>query len=211
MRARQDPRVTTGNPSWLRGDAGAIGAVATAVLVTGALGCTSTITPPTDPPHPATVFLLREAMHVGLVLPPANASAEFVEFGYGDWSWFALGNDAWYHVFATVLWPTQGALGRRAFAAADERELRARAHFAELFAVTVDGERVDALRTRLQQQFEAGLGDAVHHPGLGWTFVPDERGYWFANTCADVAADWFRELGCEVGWAPIRASLAVAQ
>ena len=180
-------------------------------LVGTAVGCTSTITPPTAPPHPTIVFLLREAMHTGLVLPPASDGAEFVEFGYGDWSWFALGNDAWYNAFATVLWPTQGALGQRTFAAADERELRQRVYWAELFAVTVDGERVDALRARLQQQFEAGLGDAVHRRDLGWTFVPHDRGYWFANTCADVAAEWFRELGCEVGWAPIRASLAVAR
>lgn len=157
------------------------------------------------------MFLLREAMHNGLVLPPEAGGAEYVEFGFGDWSWFALGNDSWYHVFATVLWPTAGTLGRRTFAAHDEAELRARVPWAELSAVTVDGDRVRALRTTLQQQFDAAAEHAVRRPKLGWTFVPMDRSYWFANNCADVTAEWFEVLGCHVGWALVRVSLAVGR
>jgi hypothetical protein len=186
-------------------------AVSVLLLVFAAFGCTSTITPPSHPERPTTVFLLREAMHNGLVLPPAAGESEYVEFGFGDWSWFALGNDAWYDVFATVLWPTQATLARRTFAARDEAELRARVAWAELSAVVVDGDRVRDLRARLQQQFDAGAARAVRRPELGWTFVPIDRSYWFANTCADVSAEWFVALDCSVGWAPIRASLAVAR
>jgi hypothetical protein len=189
------------------------------VVVIGAsayasVGCTSTITPPSDVADPTTVWLLREAMHTGLVLPPPRPGAPFVEFGFGDWSWFALGNDAWYQSFATVLWPTQGALGRREFAAGDGDELRRAASWAELEPVVVSSERVQALRGELQEAFAARLADAVHQPHLGWTFVPapdDLGGYWFANTCADAAATWFEALGCEVNWVPIRSSLQVTK
>lgn len=172
-------------------------------------GCTSTIRPPRNPRHPVTVFLLREAMHTGLVLPAGRGEPTFVEFGFGDWSWFALGNDAWYHAFATVLWPTQGTLGRRTFAAADEEQLRGVVTWAELSALEVEDAAVSSLRARLQGQWEAGLGQARSRPELGWTFVPCDRSYWFPNNCADVAAEWFEALGCEVGWLPLRTGLRV--
>jgi hypothetical protein len=156
------------------------------------------------------VFLLREAMHTGVVFPPRGDEHEWVEFGFGDWSWFALGNDAWYHAFATVAWPTQGALGRRTFRATGEAQLRARVHWAELSPVVVDGARLRAVRARLEQEHEQRLGEAVRRPDLGWTFVPYERSYWFPQNCADLAGEWCVELGCELGWVPICTGLAVA-
>lgn len=183
---------------------------ATLALLFAWVGCTSTVTPPANVGDPTTVFLLREAMHTGLVLPPSAANDEFVEFGFGDWSWFALGNDEWYQVFATILWPTQGTLGRRAFGARTADELRERVWWAELSPVVVDREKANALRTRLQHDHDTRLAEAVRRQDLGWTFVPFDSSYWFPNTCADVAADWFRDLDCSVSWVPIRAGLAAA-
>lgn len=62
---------------------------ATAAGLWTVVGCTATVTPPRNVARPATVHLLREAMHTGLVLPPAPSVAGFVEFGYGEWEWFA--------------------------------------------------------------------------------------------------------------------------
>lgn len=173
-------------------------------------GCTSTVTPPAAPANPTTVFLLSEAMHTGIVLPPLGPDDEFVEFGYGDWSWFALGNDAWYRVFPTVLWPTQGALGRRTFGARDERQLRAAAWWTTLSPIVVDAAKVRALRTQLQAAYDAGAASAVRRQDLGFVFVPSDDSYWFGFTCADAAAEWFRQLDCEVGWTPIRGGLDIA-
>jgi hypothetical protein len=190
--------------------------VSAAAVRAGALalacGCTSTVTCPPPPPDPATVFLLREAMHTGIVLPPADGAdaAEYVEFAYGDWSWYALGNDSWYHVFGTVLWPSQGACGRRTFAARTEAELLRAVTWAELSPIVVSRARADALRRRLQAAFDRGRAGLVERRDLRFQFVPGDTSYWFLNTCADVAAGWFEELDCGVGWAPIRASLAIA-
>ena len=172
-------------------------------------GCTSGITPPPRPFDPTTVFLLSEAMHTGIVLPPSGPEEEYVEFGYGDWSWFALANDAWYDAFATVLWPTAGALGRRTFGARDAETLRRAAHWTELSPIIVSAEKARTLRVRLQSQFDAAARDAVRRADLGFTFVPFDRSYWLANNCADVAAEWFVEVGCDVGWAPLRLGLEV--
>ena len=183
------------------------------VLLGPAFGCTSTVTPPALPANPTTVFLLNEAMHTGLVLPPTDAArdAEYVEFGYGDWGWFALGNDQWYHVFATVLWPTQGTLGRRTFGARTQSELLARVTWATLSPIVVDATKATSLRRRLQDTFDKRRGELVRRRDIAFEFVPADESYWFANTCADVAARWLEELDCQVGWAPIRSGLATAQ
>lgn len=112
-------------------------------------------------------------------------------------------------MFATVLWPTQGALGRRTFFASDEADLKARVYWAELSPLVVPSARALTLRTRLQHEHDAGRADAVTRPDLGWTFVPYDRSYWFAQNCADIAAEWFTELDCSVSWVPIRTGLAV--
>lgn len=172
------------------------------------VGCTATVTPPPRVAQPATVHLLREAMHTGLVLPPATAGAAYVEYGFGEWEWFARGNDAWYRVFPTVLWPTQGTLGARPFAASDDAGLRRAASWAALTPLVVEAAQVDALRARLAAAMDASRDEAVARPELGWTFVPDARSYWFPHTCADVVASWCEELGCTVRWVPICTALA---
>lgn len=186
-----------------------LAAIASIALLLATFGCTATITPPRHVTDPTTVFVLREAMHTGLVLPPAAGSKEYVEFGFGDWSWFALGNDAWYHAFATVLWPTAGTLGRRTFFAADDEQLRRQVHWATLSGARVDGGRVRGLRAQLEARFARALPQAVQRPELGWTFVPCDRSYWFPQNCADVAAEWLADLDCEVSWVPICTALAV--
>jgi hypothetical protein len=173
------------------------------------VGCTSTVTPPRDPANPIEVFLLRESMHVGVVLPAATPGS-YVEFGFGDWRWYALGEDQWYNVFRTVLWPTQGALCRREFAAGNADELRRAAYWAELSPLVVDGTEVAALRGRLEVICRGRAAQAVARRELGFTFVPSDESYWFLCMCADVAATWLRELGCSVSWVPIRSSLRVA-
>lgn len=188
-----------------------VGAALLALVAVSVFGCTSTITPPPAPAQPVTVFLLREALHTGVVLPPLELGGDYVEFGYGDWSWFALGHDAWYHVFATVLWPTQGALGRRPFDAREAAALPRAAWWADVTPLQVEAGLAKQLHERLQQQFDAGAAAVVQRRDLGFSFVPWDRSYWLVDNCADVAAEWFTELGCSVGWAPVRRGLRVAE
>ncbi|MBL9076082.1 MAG: DUF2459 domain-containing protein [Planctomycetes bacterium] len=176
------------------------------------VGCSSTVRPPPTPADPVRVFLLSEALHTGLVLPPDQGAGnqEFVEFGFGDWNWYALGNDAWYNVFATVLWPTQGGLGRRTFGARTEAELLQGVTWAELAPVTVERGKAAALRAQLQATFEQRLADAVWQPRYSFRFVPSDDSYWFGHNCADAATTWLRALDCSVGGALLRTGLRVA-
>lgn len=178
-----------------------------------AVGCTSTVVPPAGPDDPVEVFVLAEALHTGIVLPPDPGASgnpdQYVEFGFGDWSWYALGNESWYHVFSTVLWPTQGTLGRRSFGARTADELRRRAGWAELQSLTVSRRKASALRRRLQAEFDGARKRVVVRSNLRFKFVPAGGSYWFLHNCADLATDWLRELDCEIWWCPVRTGLFV--
>lgn len=182
-------------------------AMLVAILATG---CTSLVTAPRAPREPTSVFILREARHIGVVLPDESASGvtRYVEYGFGDWAWYALGEDSWYDAFPTVLWPTPGALCRREYAAHSPAELRRSATWVALDEIAIGRAEAGALRQHLEAVFERESARAVFQPDYGMTFVPYAESYWFGNTCADVAGEWMRELGCDVSWAPIRLSLA---
>tara|TARA_R110002094_G_scaffold20648_1_gene32204 strand:+ start:315 stop:983 length:669 start_codon:yes stop_codon:yes gene_type:complete len=176
-------------------------------------GCTSTVTPPTNPIDPVEVFVLSEAMHTGIVLPPDPGSSgnpdQYVEFGFGDWNWYALSNNAWSNAFATVLWPTQGALGRRTFGARTPQELRLRASWATLQPILVSREKAALLRRRLQSEFDGARKLVVVRDDLNFKFVPTEYSYWLFNNCADLGVDWLQALDCDVWWCPVRYDLLV--
>lgn len=178
-----------------------------------AVGCTSTITPPVDPLDPVQVFVLSEAMHTGIVLPPDPGSSgnsdQYVEFGFGDWSWYALANNSWYKAFSTMLWPTQGTLGRRTFGARTAEELRNRASWATLQPIMVSREKAALLRRRLQAEFDGARKLVSVRQDLNFKFVPTEYSYWLLHNCADLAVDWLQELDCDVWWCPVRYDLLV--
>jgi hypothetical protein len=154
------------------------------------------------------VFVLKDELHRGLVLPSPTG---YVEFGFGDWEWYALQRDAWYRVVPTVLWPTPGALSRREFAGADAAQLRAALPWAQWQPVVVDAARAERLRQRLQAQFDRGIGALVLRTDLAMQFVPWDRSYWFADTCVDALVEWLRELGCRASWVPICCDVAVVE
>ncbi len=170
-------------------------------------GCTSIVFPPDHVARPATVYLLREAMHQGIVLPvPAAAPERFVEFGFGDFEWFARGRDQWYRVFPTMLWPTTGTLCRREHGIAPWPSQPGLA----LDPLVVDATAVDLLRQDLEQRFAAGTATLVEQPAWQMQFVVHDDDYWLLHTCADTAAEWLRRLGCTVTPAPIRIGLVTA-
>lgn len=165
-------------------------------------GCVSTVTPPENPEEPTTVYLISTACHAGVVLP--DPSGGMVDFAYGDHDWFALNHDQWYHVFDTLLWPTQGTLGRRKLSSREPDVLVRRYSPDAIAAIAASRPRVEALRRELEARHRRHIDRQVHDKLRGWHFVPDDQGYWLLNNCNDVTADWLRKLGCSVSWVPIR-------
>jgi hypothetical protein len=154
------------------------------------------------------VFLLQDAHHRGLLLPAADGMG-LVAWGFGDWDWYALDHDAWYHAFDTVLCPGGGALGRRPTDAADGPALRARFPWMELHELAVERAAMLALRADLEGQYAARSAEAHFNARYGMTFVPVEPGFWCCFNCNDATAHWLERLGCEVSWVPVKAWLRV--
>lgn len=184
--------------------------VALSMTAWGALGATSTVVPPRAPHDPVTVAIVREGVHVGLLLPSDDG---FVEYGVGDWSWDALGNDHWYDLPATVLWPTPATLSRRLHRCCDLVALRAAEPGSTFDTVSVARVDAERLRQRLEVAFTAGRAHEVHGAPAGTAYVPCGDGCWPSYSvladCVDACASWLEELGCTVSWAPVRADLLV--
>ena len=169
--------------------------------------CASTIRTPRAPEEPVATFLLVDAMHRGLWFPREGGG--YVEYGYGDWSWYAEGDDRWHDVFRTVFWPTRGTLGRRLSSARDEEDLRRRNAGQSLHRLEVDREAMRALRDELDAAFAAHQDEQVHNSRHGMSFVPAPDSYWAGHNCNDAVARWLERLGCSVSCALIRIGLDV--
>lgn len=174
----------------------------------GVTGCVSEIRPPTSPEDPVATFLLMDDRHRGLLLPRVEGG--FVEYGFGDWDWYAQCCDRWYHTFDTVLWPTQGTLGRRLSPARDGEELRRQFSWMDLHEIIVARHKMEALRAELAAAYAKEANREVYNSRYRMSFVPHDS-YWFLHNCNDAVAAWLQKLGCSVSWVPIRLDLSVVQ
>lgn len=175
-------------------------------IATLSLSCFSTIRPPAEVQDGVVVYFVEAALHSGVVLP-ADEPDHWVEFGFGEYAWYAEARDAWYRTFATVLWPTRGTLGCRRFTAGDAETVTRRAWADRVIPVVVERAKARALRARLESLF-AEQGEPVYQARYEMSFVPWQR-YWILNSCHDATVDWFVDLGCSAIWVPVRLGLAV--
>ncbi len=178
-------------------------AIAAACLLNA--GCATRVIPPLAPADPAPVFIADYGLHSSLVFPLAlrgEGSTGAVEYAYGEWEWYALGNEAWWRAPGVVLVPNPGALGRREIGAAANAETLALALGAEGIAeATVDRERAVALLRDLDARWEARAETRVRNSRVGLEFVRDERDYWMFHHCNTQTAEWLEALGCRVSGA----------
>jgi hypothetical protein len=168
-----------------------------ASLITVA-GCAGSITPPADPEGPVSMFVLDYGRHSSVALPGPGSSG-LVEYAYGDWNWFALDKSAWYDVFPTLFWPTQGALGRRALHAEASADGLLRFVGCEaVHEVPVGGDGAGELAAELGEHFERER-DTLHYQSLyDLEFVHAQRSFHLFHTCNDAVVDWLRRVGCRV-------------
>lgn len=209
----QQARRPQANPSKWRRRWRRVAVLAALLVVVGWwVGCTSLVRPPSSPADPVRVFVLRNALHRGLVVPGEDLR-HYVEFAFGEWEWYVQQNTSWYRVVPTMLWPTTGGLGTRRVSATSEAELRDELSYAELVPIVVERDAVDSLRADLLRRWERGLeaadGGSVHSYGI--EFVHADESYTAFHNCADAVAVWLERLGCAVSWLPIRVDLEVAE
>ncbi len=167
---------------------------AAALIALSLAGCVTAIRPPAAPADPVGVAIVDYGYHASLILPLPGGGA--MEYAYGEWNWFALNLDRWYHAIPALCWPTRGTLGRRRHASFPRRGGLSSQKFLEF---RVERARAEALAAALDERYGRNAATEVFNPVNGLTFVHDECDYWCLANCNHVLAAWLRELGCDVG------------
>ncbi len=181
------------------------------ICAAGLTGCTTTlIVPPAVTTESATVFVVDHGRTTSLVVPSKDGT--FIRYAYGDWQWYALGNQTVYRGIAAVLWPTQSGLGRGQLDGPGTVDsLRAQiSSLVDAHAVTVEKARVLAFEQSMEVLYDSRRDTEVQNRTYGLSFVHHPRPYtWFWNSNHAVAS-WLRELGCETRGLSFGASWRVA-
>jgi hypothetical protein len=166
-------------------------------------GCgTTVVIPPASPAEPVPVFLLDHGRHTSLVLPAPDGS--MTRYAYGDWRFYAERETGLGHAIAAILWPTESALGRRHLPGPPTEATvlaQVRVGIQEIHGMSVEAERVAALRRRLDELFEAG--EVRETPEVDLSFVTYPHPYSLRHNSNAVIADWLVELGAGVNRRPL--------
>ncbi len=166
--------------------------------------CATIVIPPVIKHGGEPVFLLDHGRHAGLVLPtPDN---HIVRYSYGDWTYYARNMTGPYQGTSALLWPTQGALGRRELpgpptVAAIEQQVKV--PIVHVYRVIVEQARVEQLRQHLDSVFEGNKDTLLYNPLYDLYFVHDPEPYDISHDSNQVAADWLKELGCKIRGGPV--------
>lgn len=159
--------------------------------------CPVQVRSPASLKEPVEIALVDYGDHSSLILPAPDG--RFTEFAFGDWAYYAKNDQGIYSTLAALLWPTQGALGRRDLrtpvtGGALSRMIRCQA----MHILKVERKRALALWKKLRDRHSRRRGQALENPTYGLKFVPDDDAYVCAYNCNDAVVRWLREAGCEV-------------
>ena len=123
----------------------------------------------------------------------------FVEFTYGDWALFALDKRDTWTAISHMLWPTQGALGRKVVAWQPHESLLS--HFTNCIDIVpfeAEATRVDTLYAELEHIFTQNQASQVYHPEDGLYFVHYPAPYALWHNCNHELVKWLTRLGGNV-------------
>lgn len=161
-------------------------------------GCAGRVVEPAVLRSPATVYLLDHGRHSSLVLPREEGVARYA---YGEWEWYAKDRRGVLAGMSAMLWPTRGALGRKVFPGVPITPFPSHVvpeGIEEVFTLQAETALVRRLQRDLDNIFEEGREDLIHHPSYNLDFVPYPRAYWFGHQSNQVTAEWLRQLGFTV-------------
>jgi hypothetical protein len=155
-------------------------------------GC-ATITPPPPPADAVTVYVVDYGRHASLLLH--DQGDEWVEFGYGEWGWFAEDRESLFRAPLILLLPAQGTLARGPAVepGPDPGWMGAE----RVFAIAVERSDAAALRERLDAPFRDRAA-RIYRNRHGMECVPVPERYCLFHNCNSELARWLRALGCRV-------------
>jgi len=164
-------------------------------------GCRTTIIPPSPDAlcdNPALVHIADYGRHSSILLPLDDGDDRMVEYGFGEWRFFALNEDGIGDVLRALCVPTDGAIGRRFVRGPfTEAHLQPRLAFERLHSFRVRREDAIALREDLDRRYAAHIDSEIYNERHDLHFVRVDEPYTLGNNCNPVLGRWLRQLGCE--------------
>ncbi|MCS7033502.1 MAG: DUF2459 domain-containing protein [Phycisphaerae bacterium] len=157
-------------------------------------GCTTLVTPPQHVEKPVTVFLKLDAAHSAVLLP--RSETDYVEYSFGAFRWFALGDTRWPVGVASLLGLMRSTLQATTVEIRDGLPLTVAQH--GVLPLRVERARAEALRMELDARFLRQVDTYHYNDRYNMSFVQDREHYWFLNNCNQVTARWLRRLGCHL-------------
>ncbi|MEM9166144.1 MAG: hypothetical protein AAGB48_03885, partial [Planctomycetota bacterium] len=136
----------------------------------------------------------------------------FVEWGYGDWRWYANDRGSLLYGSVIFLWPTDGTVARRAWdgppwgggGAGEPRDEIA--GYAEwVYELDVDRSAAAELLASLESRYDASRGTEIYNERRRTWFVRDDSSYWLGHQSSSVMAGWLEDLGVDADGFTIRA------
>ena len=153
----------------------------------------SLVRPPPPVADSVVVRLLATGLHSGLLLPCGGGNV--VEYGYGEWGWYARDETGWLRAPMIALLPSQGAIGRRYLREEDLAATGGTYGTATVAPIRVPRSATEKLVARLDLEFATG-GDVYHNELYDMDFVKCAERFHLLHECHDATAGWLRELGC---------------
>jgi hypothetical protein len=156
----------------------------------------ATIVPPVAPFEPVTVHVIESGLHARLVLPLGD---NWVQYGFGDWDYYALNRQDLYHAVKALLWPTPGAIGWGKIESL--RQLRAvtEAHGVRFLSFDISAAQTNQLIASLQARVEQQAAeDHVYNPNTNLTLAQDDQTYSLLHNSNHELADWLEALNCRI-------------
>jgi hypothetical protein len=154
------------------------------------------VRPPIRPSNPTVIHIAEHGLHSRLVLPLNQG--ELIQYAYGDWKYYALGQQDWQNTIAAILIPTQGALGRRTFSNLIEFQQTSQQEQATILSIAVASAKVEQLRQALNQRFDRQLSTYAENPHTRLTLVRDEQDYTIFHNSNHELVEWLQALDCRV-------------
>jgi hypothetical protein len=180
-----------------------------AVIIGAWIASPALILPPVQPDNPIFVRITEHGLHSRLVLPLSQG--RLIQYAYGDWKYYALGQQDWENTIAAILIPTQGALGRRMFDSLSEFQQTSQQEGATILSVAVASAKVNQLLQALNQRFDRQLSTYAENPHTGLTLVRDDQDYTIFHNSNHELVEWLQALDCRVRgfvlWANFRQKL----
>lgn len=176
--------------------------IALVITAIGLWGCTTTIIPPSADyvaENPVYVHIADYGRHSSIMLPLDGDDGRMVEYGFGEWRFFALNEEGVGGVARALFVSSDGTISRRYVSGPFTAEhLQGMLLFDHLYSIRVHRDDAINLREKLDRRYKEHIDSEIYNARSRLHFVKVDEQYTLSNNCNPVLARWLKQLRCEI-------------